>query len=203
MSHWLRSFAVALPLLAGCGVLPDVTIGANEGVPPVAGSTTIAIPQNFQCGTPITDPEGKYTVTTSGTADACTFTFSQDVLVIAASDYSSRPELKGAQLIRRVDFVVSELAITDGAGAPLSLDALISLDGKAFDTTIFTEADLTLSPPFTKSVTGAPVDALKAQVKAQQDVVAPVDVEVVVSLASAPAQIGLSFEAQPEIVLGF
>lgn len=88
MSNHLRwALVVALPLVAACGVLPDVSLGADEGIPPVQGSTAIDIPQDFECGDPITDPNKKYTVTTTGTADACTFSFRQDVTVIKSSDY--------------------------------------------------------------------------------------------------------------------
>jgi hypothetical protein len=200
----LLAFSFVAPsILAGCGVRPDGTLGADDGIPSVAGSTTITIPPNYMCGTPISDPEAGYEVTSSGTQDSCTFVFHKDVVVLAAADYAGQPEIQGAQFIRRVDFQVSQLAVTDGTGAALSTDALLDLDGRAFDVTIFTEADLSIAPPFTKSVEGPAVDALKSQIKAKADVIAPVDVTVVVALVSAPAQIGLVFEAQPELVLGF
>jgi len=201
----LLAFSFVAPsILAGCGVLPDVTLGADDGIPQVSGSTTISIPANYQCGTPITDPEAEYTVTSSGTQDSCTFVFHKDLLVLAAADYANQPEIQGAQFIRRVDFQVSQLAVTDGTGAALSTDALLDLDGQAFGVSIFTEADLSLAPPFTKSVEGPAVDALKSQIQAKQDVIAPIDVTVVVALTPAPpAEVGLVFEAQPELILGF
>src|SRR5689334_8576449 len=98
MSHRsLFALVFALPFSAGCGLLSaaDLTLGAAQGIPSVQGSTVIDVPQDFKCGDPITDPNKKYTVTTSGTAEACTFTFKQDVLAIKAADYDSKPELKG------------------------------------------------------------------------------------------------------------
>lgn len=205
-SRSLRALLACLPLVAACGLLPDVSIGAAQGVPPVAGSTTIDIPQDYMCGTPISDPDKKYTVTSSGSQESCTFTFKQDVTAIKASDYGSKPELEGAQLIRRVDFEVNKLGVKDAAtGKPLSpTDTLLDLDGKAFGATIFTKEDLSKTPPFTKPVEGAPIDALKEKVQAKQDIVIPVEVVVVVKLTPAPpAKIGLDFDAQPNLVLGF
>lgn len=205
----IRSFGAllfGLPLVAACGLLPDVSIGAAEGVPAVAGSTAIDIPQDYKCGTAISDPDKKYTVTSAGSQDSCTFTFRQDVLAIKAADYDSKPELKGAQLIRRVDFDVNKLGVIDAVtGKPLSpTDTLLDLTGKAFGATIFTKDDLAKTPPFTKPVEGAPIDALKEKVQAKQDIIIPVEVVVVVKLTpTPPARIGLDFDAQPNIILGF
>lgn len=202
----LGALLFALPLVSACGLLPDVTIGAAQGVPAVAGSTAVDIPQDYKCGTAINDPDKKYTVTSEGTQDRCTFTFKQDVLAITAADYDSKPELKGAQLIRRVDFDVNKLGVTDAATGK-ALDpttTLLDLTGKAFDTTIFTKDDLAKTPPYTKPVEGAPIDALKAKVQAKEDIVIPVEVVVVVKLTpNPPARIGLDFDAQPNLVLGF
>jgi hypothetical protein len=203
----LVALVFALPLTFGCALLDaaEVTLGASQGIPTVQGSTALDIPADYKCGAPISDPKKKYTVTTSGTQDACMFTFAQDVLAIKAADYDSKPELKGAQLIKRLDLEVTKFAVVDAAAnKPLALAAIRSLDGKAFDTTILTKEDLGKKPPFTKSISGKPIDALKATVQAKKDVVIPVDVAVVVNLTpSYPAKIGLDFDAQPEIVVGF
>lgn len=203
----LLALVFALPLSAGCALLDaaELTLGASQGIPSVEGSTVISIPQDYKCGDPIENPNKKYTVTTSGTNEACTFTFKQDVLAIKAADYDSKPELKGAQLIKRVDLDVTKFAVVDAAeNKPLDLAAIKSLDGKAFETTILSKEDLGKKPPFTKSVSGKPIDALKANVQAKKDVVIPVYVAVVVNLTpSYPAKIGLDFDAQPEIVVGF
>jgi len=197
----------ALPFSTGCALLSaaDLTLGAGQGIPPVEGSTVIDVPQDFKCGDPISDPQKKYTVATTVTGDACTFTFKQDVLAIKAADYDIKPEHKGAQLVKRVDLVVSKFAVTDAtAGKPIDLSTVESLDGKTFGTTILTKEDLGKKPPFTKSVSGAPVDALKATVQAKKDLVIPVDVVVVLKLTPAPpAKLGLDFDAQPEIIVGF
>ncbi len=202
----LAALILGLPLVTACGLLPDVTIGAAQGVPAVAGSTSIDIPQDYKCGTPISDDDKKYTVTSSGTQESCTFTFKQDVEAIKASDYDSKPELKGAQLIRRVDFEVNKLGVIDAATGK-ALDpttTLLDLTGKAFDATIFTKEDLSKTPPYTKPVEGAPIDALKEKVQAKQDIIIPVEVVVVVKLTpTPPARIDLQFDAQPNIILGF
>jgi hypothetical protein len=78
------------------------------------------------------------------------------------------------------------------------------VEGKAFGITILTEDDLTAKPPFTKEIEGPPVDALKAQLEAKQDIIIPVDVVVVVSLDPAPpAQLKIDFDAQPVLTVGF
>jgi hypothetical protein len=205
-NHLLRALVVALPLIAACGVLPDVSLGADEGIPPIAGSTAIDIPQDFKCGDPLTDPNKKYTVTTTGTADACTFTLKQDVTVIKSSDYDSNPTLRGAQLIQRVDFEVKALGVKDAStDKPLDPETTLKdLTGTAFGTTILTKDDLGQKTPFTKSVDGAPIDELKSLVEAKKDIVVPVEVVIVVALTPAPpAKVGLDFDAQPNIIVGF
>lgn len=204
-------FALALvlaPLALGCGDLglDLVTLGKDDGVPPVSGSTVIDIPQDFQCGTAISDPKGKYTVVTEGTKEECKFIFKQDVTVIKSADYSSKPELQGAQLINRIDFQVSKLGVKDpSSGKDLDPNTqLKDLRGTAFGAIILTKDDIGRAVPFTKSVEGAPVDALKSQVERKQDIIVPVAVEVLVILSPAPPkQVGLDFEAQPEVVVGF
>jgi hypothetical protein len=207
MSH--RSFAtvlLALPFFAACGALDSLpgllTLGADDGVPPISGSTTIDVPQDFKCGDPIVDPNKKYTVTSSGTAEACTFSFKQDVLALKAADYSSKPELAGAQFVKSIDIDVNKLGVKDAAtGKELSP---IDLNGKAFGQTILTKEDLAQKPPYRKSITGAPVDALKSTVQQKKDLVIPVDVVVVVNMTPMPPEkIGLDFDAQPNVVIGF
>jgi hypothetical protein len=202
----LRAFASVFLLAwasAGCGVLPDVRLGKDEGVPPIEGSTTISVPQNYSCGDPITDPKAKYQVTSTGTADACTFTFKQDVTALKASDYEDHPELIGAQVINGIDIDVNEFAITDPATG-MQPAGLQSVDGKAFGETILTEADLGKKTPFTKTIKGAAVDALKSKVQDKKDIVIPVTVVVVVALTpTPPAELKLDFDAQPNLDIGF
>lgn len=205
MSHrLLAAFVLAAPLF-GCEQISELTelsLGKEDGIPPISGSTTVDVPQDFQCGDPIEDPEKKYTVTTSGTADACTFSFRQDVLALKASDYANRPEMEGARFVKSVDIDVNKLGVRDGAtGMEL---APIDLNGKAFGTTILTKEDLARTPPYTKSVTGQPIESLKSIIAQKQDVVIPIDVVVVVNMApTPPAKIALDFDAQPNIVVGF
>lgn len=194
-------------MLVGCDLLddvvPDITLGKDEGIPPVAGSTTIDVPQNYTCGDPITDPGAKYTVSSSGTQDACTFTFKQDVTALKSSDYSDRPELVGAQAINGVNIDVTKFAITDPATG-MQPTGLTSVDGKAFGETILTKDDLAKKPPFTKEIEGPAIDALKDKVSNKQDIVIPIEVVVVVALTpTPPAQLKLDFDAQPNLVIGF
>jgi hypothetical protein len=182
-------------------VLPELTLGGEDGIPPVSGSTAFDVPKDFMCGDPITDPNGKYTITTAATtADTCTFTFDQDVTALEAKEYASRPELKGAQFVKRVDIDVSKLAITDGAGKEVTPK---DMNGRAFGTTILTMDDLKATPPFTKSIEGEPIEALKSKVQNKQDIVIPVQVVIVVNTASTPTRIALDYEAQPNLVFGF
>lgn len=122
-------------------------------------------------------------MTSSGTQESCTFTFKRNVEAIKASDYDSKPELKGAQLIRRVDFEVNKLGVIDRHRQGARPHRHLNLTGKAFDATIFTKEDLSKTPPYTKPVEGAPIDALKEKVQAKQDIIIPVEVVVVVKLA--------------------
>jgi len=202
----LAAFVLAALPLFGCetisDALPTLTLGKEDGIPPVSGSTTIDVPQDFKCGDPIQDPEKKYTVTTSGTAEACTFAFKQEVVALKASDYANKPEMKGAQFVKAVEIDVNKLGVKDGATG-MKLEP-IDLHGTAFGSTILTKEDLAQTPPFTKTVEGKPVDELKSIIQQQKDLVIPIAVEVVVNMApTPPAKIALDFDAQPNIVLGF
>lgn len=204
-----RRCLALLPLvfLFGCDLLddvvPDITLGKDEGIPPVSGSTTIAVPQNYKCGDPITDPNAKYQVTSSGSEDACTFTFKQDVTALKAKDYSDRPELVGAQAINGVNIDVTKFAIVD-PGTGMQPPGLQSVTGKAFGETILTKDDLAKKPPYTKEIEGPAIDALKDKVSNKQDIVIPIEVVVAVALTpTPPAQLQLDFDAQPNLVIGF
>ncbi len=205
----LSLLALVLPLavVSGCDLLddvvPDIRLGKDEGIPPVAGSTTIAVPQDYKCGDPLTDPNAKYEVTASGSQDACTFTFKQDVTALKSSDYSGHPELVGAQVVNGIDLDVTKFAITDAATG-MQPPGLQSVNGKAFGETILTKDDLAKKPPYTKSVEGPAVDALKDKISNEQDIVIPIEVVVVVALTpTPPAQLKLDFDAQPNLVIGF
>lgn len=183
------------------GDLTEVTLGGEDGIPPVSGSTKFDVPADFACGKPITDPNGKYTITSSGTDEKCVISMRQEVTALKAEEYANRPELEGARLVKRVDIDVKKLALADDMGNKLEP---IDLNGKAFGSTILTKDDLTTPVPFTKSVEGAPIDALKDKVAAKQDIVIPIDIEMTVNLTPMPpAQIGVDFDAQPNIVFGF
>ena len=197
--------ASALVALSACkllGNLPELTLGADQNIPPIEGSAVVDVPPDFTCGQDIADPEGTYTITTSGTQESCQILFAQDVLVLAAEEYAQRPELEGAQMVKRIEFEVSAFSLTDGVDGPaIAPDAL---EGRAFDTAILTLADLQEAPPFTKVIEGAPIEGLKEIVAAEDDLIIPVDVSMTVNLTPAPpAQIALTFDAQPNLVFGF
>ena len=195
-------FFVSSVLISACGVIPDLHLGKDQGVPPVNGTTTLTIPQNYKCGDPIPAPQN-YTVTSTGTATACVFTFKQSVTALKASDYSSNPELAGAQAVNGIDIVVGKFAVIDPATGKTPT-GLTDLTGQAFGQTILTKADLTTPVPFTKTVKGAAVDALKSEVQAKKDIVIPINVVATVALSpTPPASINLDFQAQPELDIGF
>lgn len=202
-NRWLRALLFSLPLAAGCGIIPDLRLGADAGIPKVSGSTTLAIPQDYKCGDPITDEEGKYTVESSGDQETCTFTFKQDVVALTSEDYANNPQLEGARAVNGLELAVEKFAVIDPAtGAQPG--GVKDVEGKAFGITVLTEEDLKQTPPFTVVVDGPPVDSLKAQVQAKQDIVIPVDVVVVVALTPAPpAEVRIDFEAQPVLTIGF
>lgn len=180
--------------------LPELTLGKEDGIPPVNGSTSFDVPQDFMCGDPIVDPKMQYKITTTLEGETCVFTFDQEVPVMKAADYADHPELKGATFLSRVDMQVTKLGIQDGNGAAITPK---DMNGKAFGATILTMADLGKPVPFTKSIEGAPLDKLKAIVANQQDIVIPVQVQVLMNVKEMPAQINLDYDAQPNLVFGF
>lgn len=202
-NRWLRALIFSAPFAAGCGVLPDVKLGKDAGIPPISGSTTIAIPQDYKCGDPIKDPNGKYTVTSKGDADSCTFTFKQDVTALTSKDYDDNPQLEGARVVNGIDIDVTKFAVKDSATGK-EPSGLKDLTGKAFGETILTKEDLKQTPPFTKSIEGPAIDALKSQIERKEDIIIPVDVVVIVSLSPAPPEkLQLDFDAQPNLSIGF
>lgn len=146
-------------------------------------------------------PAWEVHVTSSGDAAACTFTLHQDVTLLEQEDYSSNPALEGARFVKRIDLEVTAFDVVDPAtnARPPNVQ---SVDGRAFDETILTTADLDRPTPFTVEIEGEPVDALGSQVRGRNDVIMPLDVLVLIGLP-APASIDVRFEAQPNIVLGF
>lgn len=181
--------------------LPELTLGGEDGIPPVSGSTSFNVPADFKCGDPIVDPNKKYTITTEGTDQECLFTFDQDVEVLKAEEYASRPELKGAQLVKRVDIDVKKFGVSNEAGTAIQPK---SLTGSAFGDQILSMEDLARPVPFTKSIEGAPIDQLKSIVQNKQDIVIPIKVAILVNMAPAPpTKINLDFDAQPNLVFGF
>ncbi len=196
---------VAFPLLGGCedllGLVPDVKLGPDQGLPPLSGSTTVDLPDDFVCGGTIADPRGTYTITSSGTPTDCTLVFSQDILALAAADYGSHPELEGAKLVNAVEVAVNDLTIED-ASSGVAIVAK-KLDAQVFGTTVLTEQDLTGRFPVTKVIKGAPLDALKEIVANRQDLVIPVDVKLVVDTSNMPPALSLTFDAEPTLVFGF
>jgi hypothetical protein len=202
-NRWLRALLFSAPFAVGCGVLPDVKLGADAGVPPISGSTTISIPQDYKCGDPIKDPNGKYTVTSKGDAESCTFTFKQDVKALTADDYDNNPQLEGARVVNGIAIDVKKFDVKDAATGKRP-GGLKDLTGKAFGETILTKEDLDKAPPYTKEIEGPAIDSLKSQVEAKQDIIIPVDVVVIVALTPAPPEkLQLEFDAQPNLVIGF
>jgi hypothetical protein len=203
-----RTFA--LTVVAACSLfacdqitdaLPELTLGGEDGIPKVSGSTSFSLPVGFMCGDSIPDPQMKYEITTSGTDQECTFIFDQKVPVLKAEEYSKHPELEGAQLVKRVDMDVKALAVKDETGAEIVPK---DLKGTAFGATILTIADLDKAPPFTKSIEGKPIDSLKAAVQNKQDIIIPVHVEILVNMApNPPGKVVLDYESQPNLVFGF
>ena len=199
-------------LLLGCGLVPPVSLGGKEGIPPIKVNTVVELP-NFNCGDPIQNDE--YTITTAKGSEmpptTCILTFKKTVPVLKSDDYSSRPELAPlktatAASVSAISVNVTKFDVTDAvAMMPLNRETYVqSVDAKAFGETIFTKADLTKSPPYTKTISGAAIAGLQAQVKSNQPISIPVDVTLVVPLTpKPPAKIGIVFEGQPSITISF
>lgn len=196
------STVVITSVVVACGPA-EIRIDQTKGVPPVKGSTEIALGAST-CGQPITT-NGE-TVTTRAVSGGCELTYDRDVPVLKTTDYQSIPELKGVttNLVQRVELTISKLAFID-ADTNVALDVnqrvgsvVLAINGQQ-------AADLSAlsSLPKVISLQGEALSPLKSAIDARA--AASVNVRVVVVMLSSPpppAKLKIEYEAQPAIVLG-
>ncbi len=197
----LRRILIPLAMVLTACSAAELRIDETKGVPSVSGSTTVDL-GTYTCGDTLT--EGDYTVHTSPVTGGCQFSFDSTVQVLQASDYQSIPEFKGAAyLVKRIELNIKKLDFTDGNGGTLSLTTQVTsanliVNGQQ----VATKTDLA-NLPHVVELDGDSLTSLKAQIDNRQP--ASVAVKAVAVLPNdppPPAKLGVSYEAQPAIILG-
>ncbi len=198
-----RSLMVAALALAACGPV-ELRIDETKGVPPVQGSTEVAISTTFTCGQAL--PAGDKMVSTKVVSGGCEFTFDDTIEVLKASDYETIGELKTASnIVQRVELSIQKLDFVDGtSGAKLDLatrvtSASLSVNGQVV---IASKSALSSLPTVVK-LEGAALNAVKAKVDARQPVsVAVKAVAVLPDTPKPPEKLKIDYLAQPAIIIG-
>lgn len=196
-----RLLAGLVVVAFSCGqVATEVRVDETKGIPPVKGSTEVAL-SSFTCGMPITS--GQITVQTKVVQGGCELSFDKDVPLLTAQDYGSIPELKVAtSLVQRIELTVKKLAFTDGMAA-LDLNtritsATLSVNGQQ----VADKASLATLPT-TVVLSGAALDALKSKIDARQPVSVLTHVVVVIpDMPAPPAKLVVDYDTQPAVILG-
>ncbi|MDX2011593.1 MAG: hypothetical protein SFW67_15440 [Myxococcaceae bacterium] len=188
-------------LMCACGPA-EVRVDETKGIPPVRGTTEVAL-QRFTCGMPITS--GDVRVETKVVSDGCELSFSRDVPVLKAEDYTNIPDLRVATaLVQRVELTVKLLRFTDGSTMQaLDLNARVSSAQLSVNGQLVAEKATLTQLPRTVTLSGAALDQLKSRIDARQP--ASVQTRVVVVLPSMPAppqRLIVEYDTQPAIVLG-
>ena len=193
--------AAALAMWA-CGQAAEVRVDESKGIPPVKGSTEVAL-GSFTCGMPIVS--GDVTVQTKVVGNGCELSFDKDVPVIRAEDYTNIPDLKAATaLVQRIELTVKKLAFTDAATSmPLDLATRVTSAQLSVNGQLVAEKDSLTSLPKTVTLSGAALEAMKSKIDARQP--ASVRTRVVLVLPNMPPppqRLLIDYDSQPAIILG-
>ncbi|MDP3232940.1 MAG: hypothetical protein Q8N26_09195 [Myxococcales bacterium] len=196
------SWVVAALTMWACGQAAEVRIDESKGIPPVKGSTEVAL-GSFTCGMPIVS--GEVTVQTKVVGDGCELSFDRDVPVLRAEDYTNIPDLKGATaLVQRIELTVKRLAFTDAATSmPLDLATRVTSAQLSVNGQLVAEKESLTSLPKTVTLSGAALDAMKSKIDARQP--ASVRTRVVLVLPNMPPppqRLLIDYDSQPAIILG-
>lgn len=188
-------WAAALALTA---CLPEVRVGAKEGLPPIRGSTSVST-EAFVCGEPIG------TATTRKVTGGCELSFVEDVQVLDEPDYAQISDLTGfSGLIEAVELQLTHFALVDtDAGAPLDTATRISAATVSVNGQALADKATLVALPQTLRLTGPELQPLKDAVFQRQP--ASLRVGAVVVLPDEPPLpkgLRLEYEAQPTIVMG-
>lgn len=196
------SWVVAALTMWACGQAAEVRVDESKGIPPVKGSTEVAL-GSFTCGMPIVS--GEVTVQTKVVTNGCELSFDRDVPVIRAEDYTNIPDLKAATaLVQRIELTVKRLAFTDAAtSTPLDLANRVTSAQLSVNGQLVAEKDSLTSLPKTVTLSGAALDAMKSKIDARQP--ASVRTRVVLVLPNMPPppqRLLIDYDSQPAIILG-
>lgn len=196
------SWVVAALTMWACGQAAEVRVDESKGIPPVKGSTEVAL-GSFTCGMPIVS--GDVTVQTKVVGNGCELSFDRDVPVIRAEDYTNIPDLKAATaLVQRIELTVKRLAFTDAAtSTPLDLATRVTSAQLSVNGQLVAEKESLTSLPKTVTLSGAALDAMKSKIDARQP--ASVRTRVVLVLPNMPPppqRLLIDYDSQPAIILG-
>ncbi len=196
------SWVVAALTMWACGQAAEVRVDESKGIPPVKGSTEVAL-GSFTCGMPIVS--GEVTVQTKVVTNGCELSFDRDVPVIRAEDYTNIPDLKAATaLVQRIELTVKRLAFTDAAtSTPLDLATRVTSAQLSVNGQLVAEKESLTSLPKTVTLSGAALDAMKSKIDARQP--ASVRTRVVLVLPNMPPppqRLLIDYDSQPAIILG-
>lgn len=196
------SWVVAALTMWACGQAAEVRVDESKGIPPVKGSTEVAL-GSFTCGMPIVS--GEVTVQTKVVTNGCELSFDRDVPVIRAEDYTNIPDLKAATaLVQRIELTVKRLAFTDAAtSTPLDLSTRVTSAQLSVNGQLVAEKESLTSLPKTVTLSGAALDAMKSKIDARQP--ASVRTRVVLVLPNMPPppqRLLIDYDSQPAIILG-
>lgn len=196
------SWVVAALTMWACGQAAEVRVDESKGIPPVKGSTEVAL-GSFTCGMPIVS--GDVTVQTKVVGNGCELSFDRDVPVLRAEDYTNIPDLKVATaLVQRIELTVKRLAFTDAAtSTPLDLATRVTSAQLSVNGQLVAEKESLTSLPTTVTLSGAALDAMKSKIDARQP--ASVRTRVVLVLPNMPPppqRLLIDYDSQPAIILG-
>lgn len=194
---WLVAFA-----LAACGPV-EVRIDESRGIPPVKGSTEVALGGTFTCTGPVT--AGEYTVQTKKVTGGCELSFDKNVEVLKASDYQQIPDLQGAtNLVQRVELTVKTLAFTDAAtNTALDLNTRITSATMSINGQQVADKATLAKLPATVKLEGDALAPIKAKIDARQPASVLAHVVVVVpDMPKPPDRLKIDYDAQPAIIVG-
>jgi hypothetical protein len=198
----VKIFLTVLALVGTSGCLPEIRIGANEGLPPIGGTTEVST-DGFVCGEPITTGAGS--ATTRKVPGGCELTLAEEIQVIDEPDYARISDLAGfSGLIEAVELQLTEFSFIDSTtDTPLDLATGVTSATLAINGQQVADKTTLMSLPQTLRLTGPGLQPLKDAIYQRQP--ASLQLSAVVVLPDEPAPpkgLRLQYQAQPTIVVG-
>ncbi len=199
-----RLSAACVALLLACGASPEVRVGEGK-IPKVSGNKTFSIGTHV-CGDPIA-ADG-YTVTSKevNSGADCEYSFDQVVEVIRQSDYDTIGDLKlSSNLVQAIEFKVETLSFTDPAknNMPLDYNGYVKTLSLRVEGQEVADKSKLAMLPITVKLTGSALSTIKVKVDARQPASVHVTAVLVVPKSPPlPAELNVTYSAQPTLVLG-